>query len=76
MQKTQGQRLYEYKHPSHIRVIPVHARSFATANDVLVVPNPEHHVPWRFLTEECRQGWELTAVGHYLFTEERQQCKT
>jgi hypothetical protein len=70
--KTQGQRLYEYKHPSHIRVIPVEARQFATADDVIVVPNPTHHVPWHLLTEKCRQGWEQTAIGHHLFTGERQ----
>jgi len=65
--KTPGQLLYEHKHPSHISVIPVERRHFATAADVLLVPNPNQQVPWRLLTERCRESWEKSAIGTNFF---------
>lgn len=69
--KTHGQRMYEYYHPSHIKVVRFEARHFATEADVFLVPNPAEPTPWRFLTEACRQSWEKTAQGHHIFTNER-----
>lgn len=66
--KTNGQRLYEHKSPKHFEVVDVADRRFATSADVRVMKN-ENHVPWEFLTEKSRQGWERTAQGHYLFSE-------
>lgn len=68
--KTNGQRLYEHKNPSHIRVIRVEDRAFTQPGDVFTVPNPASPVPWKFLTEKCKQSWESTARGHYLFSSE------
>lgn len=66
--KTNGQLLYEHHHPAMIRVIPAERRHFATEADVMMVPNPAEPVPWRFLTERCKQSWETSAVGHHLFS--------
>ncbi len=68
--KSNGQILYEHKHPAKIRVIPVSKRAFATADDVLLVDNPVFQVPWQFLTVDCKQSWEVTAKGHNLFSPE------
>lgn len=65
--KSPGQIVYEHKNPPQLRVVLFEGRAFATADDAFLVPN-ERHVPWRFLTESCRQSWEQTAVGHYLVT--------
>ena len=67
--KTKGQILYEHKSPTHFEVVRWDQRHFATYDDVLLMCN-EHHVPWDFLTEKSRQGWEETAIGHSLFSEE------
>lgn len=64
--KTDGQTVYEHKNPSHIRVVRASALPFATAGDVLLVPNPVHQAPWNLLTEACRQRWEQYAIGHRL----------
>jgi hypothetical protein len=64
--KTDGQLVYEYYHPSRIRVIPVARKAFATAEDVLTVPNPVHQAPFHLLTQECRDYWERYAVGHHV----------
>jgi len=66
--KTNGQILYEYKAPKYIKVARVADRHFATADDVLTIPNPVHHTPWNLLTQACRDGWEKTAVGHHIFS--------
>lgn len=68
--KTIGQRVYEHYHPAFIRVIPVSAREFATANDVLTVPNPAHQAPYRLLTQACRDYWERYAIGHHIVSGE------
>lgn len=64
--KTNGQLLYEHKYPSHIRVVHENRRHFTTADDVMLMP--VHQVPWHLLTERCRQGWEKTAEGHWVFS--------
>lgn len=66
--KSNGQLLYEHKHPSHIKVVPVDRRHFATEADVLLMPTD--NTPWRFLTAKCQQSWEFTAQGHNLFSKE------
>ncbi len=71
--KTRGQRLYEHHHPPRIRVVRVEYRHFPDKGDVFEIPNPAEPTPWMFLTEACRQGWEKTAHGHWLFTEERKK---
>jgi hypothetical protein len=70
--KTNGQLLYEHKHPATIRVVLADERAFATKDDVFEVPNPAAPVAWRFLTESCRKSWETSAVGHYLFSKAQQ----
>ncbi len=64
---TNGQRLYEYKHPPRVAMVPVARRHHATAGDVVMVP--VDHTPWRFLTQQCRDSWERSAVGHHLFSQ-------
>ena len=64
--KTDGQLLYEHKHPSYIPVVPLDRRAFTTAADVLMMP--AHQVAWNLLTERCRQEWEVTAHGHNFFS--------
>jgi hypothetical protein len=66
--KTNGQILYEYKHPTRIPVVHVNNRHFANAGDVMYMP--VHQAPWNLLTEACRQGWEKTAEGHHIFSKE------
>ena len=66
--KTDGQILYEYKHPTRIPVVHTNNRHFANAGDVMYMP--VHQVSWHLLTEACRQGWEKTAQGHYIFSKE------
>jgi hypothetical protein len=65
--KTKGQRLYEYKSPVYYNVVEFYGRR--TATDAFMVKN-ERHVPWQFLTQSCKDGWEDTARGHHLFSEE------
>jgi hypothetical protein len=50
--KTNGQILYEYKHPTRIPVVHVNNRHFANAGDVMYMP--VHQAPWNLLTEACR----------------------
>jgi hypothetical protein len=69
--KSPGQRLYEFKCPAQIRVVPASCLPFATAGDALWVDNPVHQAPWHLLTQDCRASWERTAEGHSLFTGER-----
>lgn len=74
--KTQGQRLYEYEHPSKIMVVPVASARWHTVDDIMLVPNPKHHPAWELLTQQARDAYESRAVGHYLFTEERKHAKS
>jgi hypothetical protein len=67
--KTRGQRLYEHKNPTHIAVVPFEGRKFATSADIMMMPN-DNHTPWPFLSARCREGWERSADGHYLFSGE------
>jgi hypothetical protein len=60
--KTNGQLLYEHHHPKYITLYT--KRVFG---DPVVVPNPEHVVPWHLLTDRCRESYERQAQGHYLF---------
>lgn len=69
MTKTNGQRLYEYKHPPFIAMVPYAGRQFATEFDIVMVKN-ESHTPWMFLTESCKASWERSAKGHHLFSNE------
>lgn len=62
---TNGQQLYEYKNPSHFPVR--HLRDTFNTGEVMYMPNPQA-VPWKYLTERCRQSWETLAIGHYLFS--------
>lgn len=57
---TNGQKLYEHKHPTHHAMVPFDRRHFATAEDIVMVKN-EDHVPWRFLTDRCKASWERSA---------------
>lgn len=66
-EKTKGQLLYEHKFPKFIRVIPADCR-FPTEADVMLVPNPRHHVDWQFLTKKSQEDWERTAEGHSFFS--------
>lgn len=66
MAKTNGQTLYEHKNPQFRRMIPADCR-FPTRDDVELVKN-DGHVPWELLTDRCRSGWEVTAIGHHLFS--------
>lgn len=63
---TDGQRLYEFESPSHIRVR--HADDRFRTGEVMLMEN-EKHVPWRFLSERYRQTWEVTAKGHWFILE-------
>jgi hypothetical protein len=67
--KTIGQQVYEHYHPSHIRVVPVGRVSFATAEDVLTVPNPVYQAPYHLLTQTARDYWEQYAVGHHIVSQ-------
>jgi hypothetical protein len=62
--KTNGQLLYEYKHPSTVRV-------YAAADAFRTQPlqMEQHQVAWKFLTAASRESWERSAVGHHLFQE-------
>ncbi len=70
--KTNGQILYEHKHPDMIYVVPYQGHKFATIADVLYVKNPKEPTPWQFLTKLTQVGWEKTAIGHNLFS----KCRT
>jgi len=65
---TLGQQLYEHEHPRFIQVFT--ARTFG---EPILIENPEHVVPWRLLTERCRQEYEDYAIGHHLFSHLRGQ---
>lgn len=67
MEKTKGQRLYEYLHPKHIKVVR-YDDVFRTAP--FEVPNPNHVVDWKFLTQKCRDNYERLASGHHIFSGE------
>ena len=69
MTKTKGQRLYEYKSPPYIRVVPTSVLPFPRAGDACMMKN-EAHVPWNLRTQTCRDGWEKSAVGHNIFSGE------
>lgn len=64
---TNGQRLYEHRHPQFVRLYT--RRVFGEPIDV---PNPVHVVPWRLLTERCRETYEREAQGHYLFSDRKE----
>lgn len=70
MKKTAGQQVYEYCHPSRIRVVRASALPFATSDDVLTLPNPVHQAPWHLLTQDCRDYWERYAWGHHAVKKE------
>lgn len=63
---TPGQQVYEHYNPPFGRVIPASCH-FPTAADVRSVKN-DNHVPYRFLTQKCRDKWEQYAVGHHIFS--------
>ena len=64
--RTDGQKVYEYYHPSHIMVVPTRVLPFPTASDVMRIPNPVHQAPYHLLTQEARDYWERYAVGHHV----------
>jgi hypothetical protein len=64
---TNGQRLYEYKNPQYLTVV---LASDVFRRNPFTVLNPVEPIPWRFLTERCKQGWEQQAQGHWLFSGE------
>ena len=61
--KTDGQILYEAKHPKRVHVV-LYSDHFRQSP--FWAENPEFHAPWRLLTERCRQSWEMNAKGHNL----------
>lgn len=64
---TNGQRLYEHRHP---RFITLYTRR--VFGEPVEVPNPVHIVPWRLLTEQCRETYEREAQTHWLFQERKE----
>lgn len=62
---TDGQRLYQWRHPKYIRVF-----SSRVLVDPITVENPKDVVPWSCLTERCQQSYETEARTHYLFQKE------
>jgi hypothetical protein len=66
--KTNGQLLYEHKHPAHVLAVLFVGRQFAKREDAFLTPNSVHQSPWSCLTESCKQTWEAQAVGHNLFS--------
>lgn len=66
--RTDGQRLYESKHPALLLVVEFSNRKFATADDAFLTPNPATPTPWHLLTKRAQRSWEDSAVGHHLFS--------
>ena len=58
---TQGQRLYELKHPKFIRVWTA-----SIGGESMLVPNPAHQVDWKFITAAAKQSYEVEARTHHL----------
>jgi len=67
--KTKGQRLYEHKHPPHVEVVL--KSDVFRRGPAFWIDNPNGHTPWRLLTQSCRDSWERSAEGHYLFAKEQ-----
>lgn len=63
--RTPGQVLYEWRHPSMIRVVAYERRHFARPEDVFAVPNPAEPTPWRFLSAKTRASYETEALLHH-----------
>lgn len=68
MGKSNGQILYEYKSPEYFKMIGFENRHFASSRDCTMIKN-DNHVPWKFLTKTCQDSWEVSAKGHYLFSD-------
>lgn len=57
---TPGEKLYNIEHPRCITVY----RSRTPWASPMLIPNPEHVVDWKFITNECKALYEARAVGH------------